>query len=61
MSDRASCRRPPAGDVRTTNRSGKPDANKPDANRKSMTRAILSVKMNGWNPATIVYQQRRFQ
>ena len=56
MSDRASCRRPPAGDVRTANRSGKPDAN-----RKSMTRAILSVKMNGWNPATIVYQQRRFQ
>jgi hypothetical protein len=39
MSDRASGRRPPAGDVRTANRSGKPD---PD--RESMTRAILALR-----------------
>jgi hypothetical protein len=38
------------------NRSGKPDPE-----QESMTRAILSVKMNDWNPATIVYQQGRFQ
>jgi Domain of unknown function (DUF5666) len=44
-----------AGDVRTANRSGKPDLD-----RESMIGAILALKMNGSNPATIVFQQRRF-